>query len=143
MTSAFSWQNFVSLCPASFYTPRPNLPVILGISSLLTFTFQSPMMRRTSYFGVDHLVMSMCKISCVVGRGCLLWRMHSLGKTLLAFALLHFILQGQICLLVFDLTNIPDKYQFSSVTRSCPTLCHPMNHSTTGLPLQHQLPEST
>ena len=27
MTSAFSWQNSVSLCPASFCTPRPNLPV--------------------------------------------------------------------------------------------------------------------
>ena len=26
--------------------------------------------------------------------------MHSLGKTLLVFALLHFVLQGRICLLV-------------------------------------------
>ena len=25
MTSAFSWQNSISLCPASFHTPRPNL----------------------------------------------------------------------------------------------------------------------
>ena len=31
----------------------------------------------------------------------------------------------------------------SSVTQSCPTLCHPMNHSTPGLPVHHQLPEST
>ena len=38
--------------------------------------------------------------SCVVGRGCLLWPVHSLGKTLLAFALLHSVLQGQICLLL-------------------------------------------
>ena len=34
-------------------------------------------------------------------------------------------------------------YQFSSVTQSCPTLCHPMNHSTLGLPVHHQLPEVT
>ena len=27
MTSAFSWQNSVSPCPASFCIPRPNLPV--------------------------------------------------------------------------------------------------------------------
>ena len=54
-----------------------------------------------SDFCVDHLVMSMCQIfSCVVGRGCLLWPVHSLGKTLLTFALLHFVLQGQICLLL-------------------------------------------
>ena len=38
MTSAFSWQNS-SLFPASFCTPRPNLPVTPGISWLLTFTF--------------------------------------------------------------------------------------------------------
>ena len=28
MTNVFSWQNSVNLCPASFCTPRPNLPVI-------------------------------------------------------------------------------------------------------------------
>ena len=32
---------------------------------------------------------------------------------------------------------------FSSVAQSCPTLCHPMNHSTPGLPVHHQLPEFT
>ena len=33
--------------------------------------------------------------------------------------------------------------QFSSVAQSCPSLCDPMNHSTPGLPVHHQLPEST
>ena len=33
--------------------------------------------------------------------------------------------------------------QFSSVAQSCPTLCHPMNRSTPGLPDHHQLPEFT
>ena len=33
--------------------------------------------------------------------------------------------------------------QFSSVTQSCPTFCDPMNCSTPGLPVHHQLPEST
>ena len=31
--------------------------------------------------------------------------------------------------------------QFGSVTQSCPTLCDPMNCSTPGLPVHHQLPE--
>ena len=31
----------------------------------------------------------------------------------------------------------------SSVTQSCPTLCNPMNRSTPGLPVHHQLPEFT
>ena len=30
-----------------------------------------------------------------------------------------------------------------SVTQSCPTLCDPMNHSSPGLPVHHQLPEFT
>ena len=33
--------------------------------------------------------------------------------------------------------------QFSSVAQSCPTHCDPMNHSTPGLPVHHQLPEFT
>ena len=33
--------------------------------------------------------------------------------------------------------------QFSSVAQSCPTLCNPMNCSTPGLPVHHQLPEFT
>ena len=33
--------------------------------------------------------------------------------------------------------------QFSSVAQSCPTLCNPMNPSTPGLPVHHQLPEFT
>ena len=36
-----------------------------------------------------------------------------------------------------------DCYQLSSVAQSCPTLCDPMNHSTPGLPVHHQLLEST
>ena len=32
---------------------------------------------------------------------------------------------------------------FSSVPQSCPTLCNPMNHSTPGLPIHHQLLEFT
>ena len=33
--------------------------------------------------------------------------------------------------------------QIRSVAQSCPTLCNPMNCSTPGLPVHHQLPEFT
>ena len=33
--------------------------------------------------------------------------------------------------------------QIRSVSQSCPTLCDPMNRSTPGLPVHHQLPEFT
>ena len=38
---------------------------------------------------------------------------------------------------------LTDSVQFSSVTQSCSTLCNPMNRSMPGLPVHHQLPEST
>ena len=34
-------------------------------------------------------------------------------------------------------------HSLSSVAQSCPTLCDPMNCSTPGLPVHHQLPEFT
>ena len=40
-------------------------------------------------------------------------------------------------------SHISLSVQFSSVTQSCPTLCDPMNRSTPGLPVHHQLPEFT
>ena len=50
---------------------------------------------------------------------------------------------------VYKVSVIQDGYyffssvQFSSVAQSCPTLCDPMNRSTPGLPVHHQLPEFT
>ena len=41
----------------------------------------------------------------------------------------------------FGLT--PIQYQFSSVAQSCPTLCDPMDCSTPGFPVHHQLLELT
>ena len=41
--------------------------------------------------------------------------------------------------LKLNLENI----QFRSVAQSCPTLCDPVNLSTQGLPVHHQLPEFT
>ena len=45
MTSAFSWQKSIILCPASFHIPRPNLPVTPGVPCLPTFAFQPPEMK--------------------------------------------------------------------------------------------------
>ena len=41
------------------------------------------------------------------------------------------------------ISNQFSSVQFSSVAQSCPTLCDPINHSTPGLPVHHQLPEFT
>ena len=47
---------------------------------------------------------------------------------------------------MFQFGSIPYLFlsvQFSSVAQSCPTLCNPMNCSTPGLLVHHQLPEVT
>ena len=51
-----------------------------------------------------------------------------------------------VCMLILypaTLLNAVINSQFSSVAQSCPTLCNPMNRSTPGLPVHHQLPEFT
>ena len=57
---------------------------------------------------------------------------------------LHFLpLEWYHLLLFIDATFWIPSVQFSSVTQSCLTLCNPMNRSTPGLPVHHQLPELT
>ena len=46
-------------------------------------------------------------------------------------------------LILYPATLLYLLIQFSSVAQSCPTLCDPMNRSTPGLPVHHQLPEFT
>ena len=76
--------------------------------------------------------------------------------------LLSFVSQSENCyclhsvqkrsLLIYEaLSDLKDRIfsfqfssvQFRSVAQSCPTLCNPMNRSTPGLPVHHQLPEFT
>ena len=61
----------------------------------------------------------------------------------------NFTMKGSDCRTLNRLINLSTTdndtirhVQFSSVTQSCPTLCDPMNHSTPGLPVHHQLPSS-
>ena len=59
-------------------------------------------------------------------------------KTSLKLSLLLCAMQG-----LEQIFKVFSTFQFSSVTQSCPTLCDPMNCSTQGLPVHHQLPEAT
>ena len=46
---------------------------------------------------------------------------------------------SEFCLFIYFLIILFPLVQFSSVAQSCPTLCDPMNRSTPGLPVHHQL----
>ena len=52
----FLGKTLISLCPASFWVPRPNLPATPGVSWLPTFAFQSPIMQRTSKCIIDFCI---------------------------------------------------------------------------------------
>ena len=68
--SCFCW-----LCRASPYLAATN---IISLISVLTF------------WSIPWSVLTICRVICCdVGRGCFLQPAYSLGKTLLAFALLH------------------------------------------------------
>ena len=54
--------------------------------------------------------------------------------------LFHWLLDFKF--LIF-LSRFQKKVQFSSVAQLCPTICNPMNRSTPGLPVHHQLPKFT
>ena len=55
----------------------------------------------------------------------------------------NMILPSKECIVILKTKVVNNFSQFSSVAQSCPTLCDPMNHSTPGLPVCHQLPECT
>ena len=79
ITSMFSWQNSISLCPVSFCTPSPNFPVTPGVSFLL-FTklllHSSPYNEKDIFWGVLVLeglvclyrILNFCFFS-IIGRG--------------------------------------------------------------------------
>ena len=72
----------------------------------------------------------------------LVWQLHGpdIFHSSSLLSLVPCFLQGPRNLHMAILVNYP---QFSSVAQSCLTLCDPMESSTPGLPVHHQLPEPT
>ena len=74
-----------------------------------------------------------------------LWPLMSFPNVL-AYCVQHFhsiIFQDLKQLNWNSITSSTHLIQFILFAQPCPTLCDPMNHSTPGLPVHHQLPEFT
>ena len=91
--------------------------------------------------GLLHLVSGMfCTLPSVWVMLCLI----CLLSTTLVLCLWISIHPSTICLSnIYHLSLILSVCFYSSVSKSCPALCDPMNRSTPGLPVHHQLPEFT
>ena len=61
--------------------------------------------------------------------------------TFLPFSQVKILLSPKYMMITFKIQM--DNNSFSSVAQSCPTLCDPMNRSTPGLPVYHELLEFT
>ena len=101
--------------------------------------FQGVELRKETHLSLCTLLLSFS----------FLYYYHTFQKV--PFSLLNFF-PAAICILLFIFSifyvlffSQAQKYsvQFISVSQSCPTLCDPMNRSTPGLPVHHQLPEFT
>ena len=104
-------QNSILLCPASFCTPRPNLPVTPGVSWLPTFAFQSPIMKRTSDLvsitsHIHNWVMFLLCLHLFILSGVIspvaYWASTDLGSS--SFSLLYF------CLFILFMGFLRQKY---------------------------------
>ena len=90
------------------------------------------------YFVTYHFLKSIWKKVSVFCRLLLyrIWKIFTIVKILLSLNRWSFVLFQKLWV---QFSSV----QFSSVAQSCPALCDPMNGSTPGLPVHHQLPEFT
>ena len=86
--------------------------------------------------------MQLVWVSCPKGWPSLqgVWHLADLSVVDLCSVLSHLSCVRQC---VTDLNGCNYPVQFTSVAQLCPTLCDPMNRSTPGLAVHHQLPESS
>ena len=109
---SFSRGWFWSLPPIQCYKPKSEfcnkeLVIWVRVSSQSCFCWLYRASPSSVAKKIINLILvltilwcSCIELSCVVGRGYLLWLVLPLGKILLAFALLYFVLQDQTCLLL-------------------------------------------
>ena len=102
-------------CFCWLYRPSPSLTArnIINLISVLTiWWFPCVVVLFHTHTHTHTHTHRTHKFSCVVGRGYLLWPVRSLGKTLLAFALIHFVCQAKFA--CYFLTIIQMKWQIHS-----------------------------
>ena len=108
------WREFICRFGTSLTSSLlESLPLISHWTDILEFHYLTPQARLSTWFLAASRFMFLA----------LFW--------------------GKSCINIDFIIIVWVRVQFSSVAQSCPTLCGPMNRSTPGLPVHHQLPEFT
>ena len=105
---------------------------VYSLLSGLTVGYRQDLFYWLHYLSLPNFNSLLVHVLCYDWEKCM-------NISLQSVCLCYFIFSSCFC---FSLMKILCSVQFSSVAQSCPTLCNPMNHSTPGLPVHHQLPES-
>ena len=143
MTEATQQQQHPSVCNCFFCTYSAHPPIPSQVNLYSTFKIQhrsvltlpSPRKSSTLPFRGSTSIYHSSNMVIHLGVSISTCTTKLQGPQMLGFGLTHLCLS---CL-----NTAPSHNQIRSVTQSCPTLCDPMNHSTPGLPVHHQLPEFT
>ena len=112
---------------------RPSMSATCGLTSTATSFLQSPLPNSTSG----------SPLSCFTGTSNSSCPRHRVSPLLQTCFHLHSISRNASPSSKESILDLLFIFQFSSVAQLCPTLCDPMNCSTPGLPVHHQLPEFT
>ena len=116
---------FSPCCSLEFCIQMLIFPFLLCFSILFfSQLFVRPPQIAIYHFHFFSMRVVLIPVSCTMSQT----SVHSSSDTL------HFFSVGKVLI---------SSVQFSSITQLCPTLSDPMNRSTPGLPVHHQLPEFT
>ena len=121
--------------PSSYFPPHPmplGCPSVLALSSLFHVS-------DLDWLSISHMIIYMFQCySLKSSHPCLLPQSPKVCS--LYLCLFHCLIY-KVIITIF--LNSISSFQFSSGAQSCPTFCDPMNCSTPGLPVHHQLLEFT
>ena len=143
------WVNSGSWC----WTMRPDLLQSMGVTKSRTWLRLNctelnycKCFSATELFPVSMVIarsrrldMANIKVRFISTGAFLLWKFTKIYLSLKYYLKVH--MDTKKVLIYLKYYHLIHYQSVSSVAQSCLTLCDPMNHSTPGLPVHHQLPE--
>ena len=132
------WSFSFSIRPSKEYSELISLRMdwldLLAVQGTLKSLLQHHGSKASILWHSDVFMVQLSHPYMTTGKTIALTRQAFVGKVMS-------LLFNMLSRLVIAFLPRNSSVQFISVAQSCPTLCDPMNHSTPGLPVHHQLME--